>query len=152
MENAREQLKQAWLEEQKCLKERDLRLKYSYWDGSGHQRQLTVKVGDTIHAFLTRARDQLVADFPQMRHATVQNLLFVKGGLILPPSTTFYTFIVAKSQSASGEVLFDVDMPVKEQKAHAAKVVQRHWFESSKHIYPVNTWLPYDEDKHVKHN
>jgi protein FAM50 len=150
MEDARLQLQQAWLEEQNLLKERDLRLKYSYWDGAGHQRQLTVKVGDTVQEFLSRARVQLAADFPQMRHATVMNLLFVKDDLILPHSMTFYTLIVAKAQNASGEPLFDATRSVKDQKAHAAKIVQRHWFDSSKHIYPVSTWQPYDEDKHVK--
>jgi hypothetical protein len=46
------QLKQRWLEEQERLKEKQLTWRFSYWDGSGHQRQASVTVGDTVETFL----------------------------------------------------------------------------------------------------
>ena len=51
---------------------------YSYWDGSGHRRNLTVKKGDSIGGFLKAVRDQLAPTFREMRTANVGNLMFVK--------------------------------------------------------------------------
>jgi protein FAM50 len=36
-----------------------LDITYSYWDGSGHRRRITVRKGDTISDFLRAVRDQV---------------------------------------------------------------------------------------------
>lgn len=44
-----------------------LEIIYSYWDGAGHRRKVTVKKGDTIGQFLRAVRDQLAPEFREMR-------------------------------------------------------------------------------------
>ena len=49
------------------LKRESLEIVYSYWDGQGHRRQLTVKKGDTIAKFLKKVREQLSPSFKELR-------------------------------------------------------------------------------------
>ena len=149
-EDMRIQLKQEWLQEQEALKQRALTLRFSYWDGSGHQRQASVTVGDTVGDFLKQARAVLETDFPNLRHVTVPNLLLVKDDIMLPQATTFYAFLVGHAHNGRGKQLFDVDEAVDDQKMHSAKVVLRSWYESNKHIYPANRWELFDEMQHIK--
>lgn len=39
----REELRQQWLKEQEELKNEDIEITYSYWDGSGHRKSVTVR-------------------------------------------------------------------------------------------------------------
>lgn len=126
-----------------------LTLLFSYWDGSGHQRQVTLQVGNTIADLLKKAKDALEKDFPQLRHVTVPNLLLVKEDIILPQSMSIYSLAVAKAHNGKGKLLVDVDMPVSAQKVHSTKVVQRSWYESNKHIYPANRWEMFTELSHI---
>lgn len=41
----REQLRQEWAEQQQKLKEEEIDITFSYWDGSGHRRTVRVKKG-----------------------------------------------------------------------------------------------------------
>jgi XAP5, circadian clock regulator len=41
------------------VKNEPLDITYSYWDGSGHRRKITVRKGDTISDFLRAVRDQV---------------------------------------------------------------------------------------------
>ena len=43
----REQLRQEWLKKQEELKDEDIEITYSYWDGSGHRKSVTVR-GHTL--------------------------------------------------------------------------------------------------------
>ena len=90
-----------WLAAQEEAKKAPLQIAYSYWDGAGHRRKLTIERGATIHAFLERARDQLSGEFPDLRRAAVENLMYVKEDLILPHTTTFYELIVNRARGAS---------------------------------------------------
>ena len=38
----REELRQEWLKKQEELKAEDVEITYSYWDGSGHRKSVTV--------------------------------------------------------------------------------------------------------------
>jgi protein FAM50 len=40
----RERLRQEWLKRQEDLKKEDIEITYSYWDGSGHRKSVTVRV------------------------------------------------------------------------------------------------------------
>lgn len=40
----REELRQEWLRKQEELKAEDIEITYSYWDGSGHRKTVTVSV------------------------------------------------------------------------------------------------------------
>mmetsp|Transcript_8090 Transcript_8090/g.24049 ORF Transcript_8090/g.24049 Transcript_8090/m.24049 type:complete len:261 (-) Transcript_8090:658-1440(-) len=57
--NLRAQLKEEWTLRQKIIKNEPLEITYSFWDGSGHRRKLTVRKGDTIEDFLRAVREQV---------------------------------------------------------------------------------------------
>lgn len=42
----REELRQQWAEQQQKLKEEEIDITFSYWDGSGHRRTVRVKKGN----------------------------------------------------------------------------------------------------------
>ncbi|KAJ8959784.1 hypothetical protein NQ317_016822 [Molorchus minor] len=44
----REELRQQWAEQQQKLKEEEIDITFSYWDGSGHRRTVRVKKGKNI--------------------------------------------------------------------------------------------------------
>lgn len=41
---AREELRQEWLKKQELMKGEEIEIIYSYWDGSGHRKSLTVRM------------------------------------------------------------------------------------------------------------
>lgn len=146
---ARERLAREWLAAQERIRAQPIEVTYSFWDGSGHRRALTVAKGTTIAQFLDRAR----AEFRELRAATVDQLLFVKEDLIIPHTLSFYDLIESRARGKSGPLFhFDVhddvrlvsDASVEKDESHAAKIVERHWYEHNKHIFPANRWEVYD--------
>ena len=73
-------LKKEWLRQQATIKKENIEITYSYWDGCGHRRCLTVTKDTSIDRFLTLVRDE----FKELRAVSVENLLFVKEDLIIP--------------------------------------------------------------------
>lgn len=76
--------------------------------------------------------------------------------LILPHHFTFYDFILNKARGKSGPLFhFDVhddvrlaaDATVEKDESHAGKVVERHWYEKNKHMFPASRWEVYDPKK-----
>lgn len=45
----REELRQKWLKEQEAIKKEDIEVTYSYWDGSGHRKSVTVSLNIPIY-------------------------------------------------------------------------------------------------------
>jgi protein FAM50 len=64
--------------EQERKKNEPLEITYSYWDGSGHRRKITVRHGDSIGTFLKQVREQLAPQFRELRAVSVDNLMYVK--------------------------------------------------------------------------
>ncbi|KAH7518471.1 hypothetical protein FEM48_Zijuj09G0175000 [Ziziphus jujuba var. spinosa] len=142
-----------------------LEITYSYWDGAGHRRViqaskncLTYKArkGDTIGEFLRAVQQQLAPEFREIRTTSVENLLYVKEDLIIPHQHSFYELIVNKARGKSGPLFhFDVhedvrtiaDATIEKDESHAGKVVERHWYEKNKHIFPASRWEIYDPTK-----
>ncbi|KAG8931164.1 hypothetical protein FRC01_001775 [Tulasnella sp. 417] len=148
----REELRQKWLKEQEAIKKEDIEVTYSYWDGSGHRKSVTCKKGDDIGTFLGKCREQ----FPELRGVSVDNLMYIKEDLIIPQHYTFYDFIVNKARGKSGPLFnFDVhddvrilaDATLEKDESHAGKVVERSWYQRSKHIFPANRWEIFDPAK-----
>nr|VDC63626.1 unnamed protein product [Brassica rapa] len=130
-----------------------LQITYSYWDGTGHRR---VRKGDPIGNFLRAVQQQLAPDFREIRTASVENLLYVKEDLIIPHQHSFYELIINKARGKSGPLFhFDVhedvrtiaDATIEKDESHAGKVVERHWYEKNKHIFPASRWEIYDPTK-----
>ncbi|RKP23200.1 XAP5, circadian clock regulator-domain-containing protein, partial [Syncephalis pseudoplumigaleata] len=141
----REELRKEWLAQQEAMKQESIKITYSYWDGSGHRKEVTCKKGDSISAFLVRCREQIY----DLRGVSVDNLMYIKEDLIIPHHYTFYDFIINKARGKSGPLFsFDVhddvrlvsDATVETEESHAGKVVERSWYEKNKHIFPASRW------------
>jgi protein FAM50 len=39
------------------------------------------------------------------------------------------------------------DATVEKEDSHAGKVVERHWYDKNKHIFPASRWETFDPDK-----
>lgn len=70
-----------------AIKNEPLNITYSYWDGAGHRRKISVRKGDTIEQFLGKVRDQLRPEFRELRcvalcpdHVVAWHMLFVWPG------------------------------------------------------------------------
>jgi len=148
----REELRKKWLKEQEEVKKEEIEVTYSYWDGSGHRKSVLCKKGDDISTFLEKCRQQ----FPELRSVSVDNLMYIKEDLIIPHHYTFYDFIINKARGKSGPLFnFDVhddvrmlaDATIEKDESHAGKVVERSWYQRSKHIFPANRWEVFDPEK-----
>ncbi|BBH06949.1 XAP5 family protein [Prunus dulcis] len=142
----RERLRKQWLVEQDKIRNEPLQITYSYWDGTGHRK---VRKGDKIGDFLRAVQQQLAPEFREVRTTSVENLLYVKEDLIIPHQHSFYELIVNKARGKSGPLFhFDVhedvrtiaDATIEKDESHAGKVVERHWYEKNKHIFPASRW------------
>jgi hypothetical protein len=80
----REQLKQEWLVKQEKIKKERLNVTYSYWDGSGHRREIIIPKGTTIAKFLEWVRQDMMDEFPELKAVSAENLLYIKEDLIIP--------------------------------------------------------------------
>lgn len=152
----REELRQEWEAKQEKIKNEEIEITFSYWDGSGHRRTVKMKKGNTMQQFLQKALEILRRDFSELRSAGVEQLMYIKEDLIIPHHHSFYDFIVTKARGKSGPLFnFDVhedvrllsDATVEKDESHAGKVVLRSWFEKNKHIFPASRWEPYDPEK-----
>ncbi|XP_072027216.1 protein FAM50A-like [Amphiura filiformis] len=152
----REILQQEWRAKQETIKNEEIEITYSYWDGSGHRRNVKMKKGDTVQKFLQKCLETLKKDFNELKAVSVEQMMYIKEDLIIPHHYSFYDFIVTKARGKSGPLFsFDVhddvrltnDATVEKDESHAGKVVMRHWFERNKHIFPASRWEPYDPEK-----
>lgn len=148
----RETLRQEWLRRQEEIKEEQIEITYSYWDGTGHRKTVACKKGDSIAQFLEKCRLQ----FPELKGQSVDNLMYIKEDLIIPHHHTFYEFIINKARGKSGPLFnFDVhddvrlvsDATVEKDESHAGKVVLRAWYNRNKHIFPASRWELYETGK-----
>ncbi|OTF74210.1 XAP-5-like protein [Euroglyphus maynei] len=152
----REQLRQEWAEKQEKLKNEEIEITFSYWDGSGHRRSVMMKKGNTMYQFLQKALELLRKEFHELKTVTTDQLMYIKEDLIIPHHYSFYDFIVTKARGKSGPLFsFDVhedvrlvsDATVERDESHAGKVLLRSWYERNKHIFPASRWEPYDPNK-----
>ncbi|XP_058678379.1 protein FAM50A [Ammospiza nelsoni] len=152
----REELRQEWEAKQEKIKNEEIEITFSYWDGSGHRRTVKMKKGNTMQQFLQKALEILRKDFSELRSAGVEQLMYIKEDLIIPHHHSFYDFIVTKARGKSGPLFnFDVhedvrllsDATVEKDESHAGKVVLRSWYEKNKHIFPASRWEPFDPEK-----
>ncbi|XP_029169511.1 protein FAM50 homolog [Nylanderia fulva] len=152
----REELRQEWATKQNALKEEEIEITFSYWDGSGHRRSVIMKKGNSIYQLLQRCLEVLRREFSELKTVMADQLMYVKEDLILPHHYTFYDFIVTKARGKSGPLFtFDVhddirvmhDASVETEESHAGKVLLRSWYERNKHIFPASRWEPFDPTK-----
>ncbi|KAH3764133.1 Protein FAM50 [Pelomyxa schiedti] len=145
----REKLAKEWLAEQEKIKKEVIEITFSFWDGSGHRRTSKVPKGTTIEQFLETVKH----DFKEIRNISVDNLMFVKEDLIIPHHYSFYDLIESRARGKSGPLFhFDVhddvrlvsDAAHEKDESHAAKVLERRWYDHNKHIFPASRWEVFD--------
>uniref|UniRef100_A0A8C6NRX7 Family with sequence similarity 50 member A n=1 Tax=Nothobranchius furzeri TaxID=105023 RepID=A0A8C6NRX7_NOTFU len=145
----REELRQEWELKQEKIKNEEIEITFSYWDGSGHRKTVKMKKGNTIQNFLQKALEVLRKDFTSLG-------CFNLSCVFVSQHHSFYDFIVTKARGKSGPLFsFDVhddirlvnDATVEKDESHAGKVVLRSWYEKNKHIFPASRWEPYDPEK-----
>ncbi len=61
-----------------------LQVVYSYWDGSGHRKNIELRKGTTVGRFLELVKAQLIPEFPAVRSTNPEDLVYVKEDLIIP--------------------------------------------------------------------
>lgn len=61
-----------------------LEVVYSYWDGSGHRKNIEIRKGTTIGKFLELVKQQLISEFHEIRSTSPEDLVYVKEDLIIP--------------------------------------------------------------------
>jgi protein FAM50 len=64
----RERLRQEWLKRQEEIKNEEIEITYSFWDGTGHRKSVMVSPLEALRMYHNRANVQLA---PRV-HATVQ--------------------------------------------------------------------------------
>eukprot|EP00802_Teleaulax_amphioxeia_P017676 Tamp_17841.p1 GENE.Tamp_17841~~Tamp_17841.p1 ORF type:complete len:350 (+),score=144.05 Tamp_17841:25-1050(+) len=152
----RKQLTEEWQQEQDKKKAEKLEITFSYWDGSGHRRSVTCTKGTNVGQFLEICRKSLMDEFRELRGCSSENLIYIKEDLIIPHDMTFHYLIETKARGKSGPLFhFDVhedvrtvnDARVEKDESHAGKIVERHWYERNKHIFPASRWETYDPQK-----
>jgi len=151
-------LEKDWIDRQEAIQKEKLQITYSYWDGSGHRRNCTIRKGDSVgDGFLEVVRKDLCREFRELKNVASDALLYVKEDLILPHDITFYDLIATKARGKSGPLFhFDIredirtgplDVRVEKDESHPGKVVERSWYERNKHIFPASRWELYDPSK-----
>jgi len=155
----RDRLRSVWTAEQNKMKAEMVHITYSYWDGTGHRRDIKMKKGNSIDDFLKAALADLRKEFHELRGITSEGLIYIKEDLILPGHSTFHDFIVTKARGKSGPLFsFDVHDDVRlggaqagaaaeTEESHAGKIILRVWYDRNKHIYPANRWEQFDPEK-----
>lgn len=149
---ARAQLRSEWRCLQDSIKLEKVHIVYSYWNGSGHRREISIEKGCTIGKFLSMAQ----VEFKEIKHVQVDSLMFIKEDLIIPHHISFYDLIVNKARGKSGP-LFEFhaeddirvvsDSRKEKTDSHAGKVVERRWYERNRHIFPASRWELWDGEK-----
>ena len=66
LQQERKQLAKQWKEQQEKIKQEALEITYSYWDGSGHRRTVTITKGTSIGDFLEVVRKDLCKEFREL--------------------------------------------------------------------------------------
>ncbi|KAJ5120818.1 uncharacterized protein N7515_010206 [Penicillium bovifimosum] len=178
---ARDNLRKEFLAMQEAVKNTEILIPFVFYDGTSIPAgAVKVKKGDHVWLFLDRCR-KVGAEMGvrgangassakkdnrrEWARVSVDDLMLVKGDIIVPHHYEFYYFIANQipSFSRAGGLLFDystkppVTSPNEEQSDDQlegadkdfsdTKVVDRRWYEKNKHIYPASLWHEYEPGK-----
>ncbi|PTB67624.1 XAP5-domain-containing protein [Trichoderma citrinoviride] len=176
----REALRREFVALQEAVKATEIAIPFVFYDGANIPGgTVRMKKGDFVWVFLDKGRkvgaelgvgEQTNAQRAWAR-AGVDDLMLVRGTVIIPHHYDFYYFIVNKTTGPGGKRLFDysAEAPIRPSStddSEAAKarqpdistlegynedptltkVVDRRWYERHKHIYPASTWQEFDPE------
>ncbi|KAA8908833.1 XAP5, circadian clock regulator-domain-containing protein [Sphaerosporella brunnea] len=160
----REMLRREFLQLQEKIKSEEITIPFVFYDGTNvappNGEGVTVKKGEAIWLFLERARR--MSGRREWLRVSVDDLLLVRGEVIIPHHYEFYYFIANRTVGPNG-LLFDYPSeldpanpsPKPESSSSETatgmkddptmtKVVDRRWYERNKHIFPASIWTEFD--------
>ncbi|KAI9728184.1 MAG: hypothetical protein M1828_004645 [Chrysothrix sp. TS-e1954] len=181
----RERLRKDFLLKQEAVKSTEILVPFVFYDGTNIPGGVCkMKKGDPMWLFLDRSRKVGAelgvggADKSKREWARVgvDDLMLVRGDIIIPHHYDFYYFISGAMQGFQGPLFrytshveppvevskvarsAGEDIPVKkvpkttklegfDHDATQTKVVDRRWYEKHKHIYPASIWEEFDPNK-----
>ncbi|KAL2142900.1 hypothetical protein VTI28DRAFT_608 [Corynascus sepedonium] len=180
----REALRKEFLMLQAAVKATEIAIPFVFYDGTNIPGGIVrVKKGDFVWLFLDKSRkvgaqlgvgaDKSVNARRDWARVSVDDLLLVRGTMIIPHHYEFYYFIINKTIGPGNRLLFDYSSEATPTQTAAAtpgiagvgrapalselegasddptitKVVDRRWYQRNKHIYPANMWQEFDPEK-----
>ncbi|KAK4829636.1 hypothetical protein QYF61_005847 [Mycteria americana] len=156
----REQLCQEWEAKQEKIKNDEIEITFSYWDGSGHWHMVKMKKGKHN---LTVPAESTGNPAEGLQRAAVCGggaADIHQGGSDHPPPPQLLQLHHHQSWGKSRPLFnFNVhnyvrllsDATMEKDESHTGKVVLRSWYEKNKHIFPTSRWEPYDPEKWDKY-
>lgn len=155
-EKLKEKIREEFIDLQDSLKKSIIEITFSYWDGSNHRRTMRIERGTLIVEFLELACKELEKNFVSLRGLHGNNLMFIKGDLIIGHSYNFQDIILVKAYGFNKQKLFQLEEWEDTEKNEIyfkdngvqGKIVTHVWYERNKHIYPGNKWVLYDPSLH----
>ncbi|KAK4205041.1 XAP5, circadian clock regulator-domain-containing protein [Triangularia verruculosa] len=177
-------LRKEFLILQAAVKQTEIAIPFVFYDGTNIPGGIVrVKKGDHIWLFLDKGRkvgaelgvggDKNANARRDWARVGVDDLMLVRGGVIIPHHYEFYFFLMNKTVGPGGKRLFEYSaeapLPTGDGAAAAAggvvraganirtlegagddptwtKVVDRRWYQRNKHIYPASVWQEFDPD------
>ncbi|KAI5807279.1 XAP5, circadian clock regulator-domain-containing protein [Peziza echinospora] len=168
----REILRREFLSLQERIKNEEIIIPFVFYDGTNvipRENGVKVKKGEAVWLFLERARR--MSGRREWLRVSVDDLLLVRGEVIIPHHYEFYYFLVNRTEGPNG-LLFNYPSPLEggsvsgtsgsaENQAPPppvlgtedptmTKVVDRRWYERNKHIFPASVWTNFDPAKDYK--
>ncbi|XP_024874999.1 protein FAM50 homolog, partial [Temnothorax curvispinosus] len=92
----RKELRQEWARKQNALKEEEIEIKFSYWDGSDHRRSVIMKKGECLSGLenvLQRCLEVLRPEFSELKTVIADQLMYVKENLISYITAPLYVLL-----------------------------------------------------------
>lgn len=121
----------------------DFELNYSYWDGSGLRKKVTIKKGSSVETIMSACRLQLLHEVPELRAVSPSSLLLVVQGKIIPHALPLLDILSARSPGDSRVPMLTLGRH-NAGDDHPIRVVERRWLDRNKHIYPYSIWEQLD--------
>ena len=169
----RELLRREFLALQERIKNEEIVIPFVFYDGTNiipRERGVKVKKGEAVWLFLERARR--MSGRREWLRVSVDDLLLVRGEVIIPHHYEFYYFLVNLTEGPNG-LLFNYPSPLESNPPDSSntpapthpvrptvivgtedptmtKVVDRRWYERNKHIFPASVWTNFDPTKDYK--
>ncbi|KAF8543519.1 XAP5, circadian clock regulator-domain-containing protein [Trichophaea hybrida] len=166
----REMLRREFLQLQEKIKNEEITIPFVFYDGTNvvppNGEGVTVKKGEAVWLFLERARR--MSGRREWLRVSVDDLLLVRGEVIIPHHYELYYFIANQTVGPNG-LLFDfpshldlvnpnpaaessnTELPQESKEDPTmTKVVDRRWYERNKHIFPASIWADFDPNVDYK--
>jgi len=151
-EKKREKMERGQRIFQEKIENKSLDIIYSFWNGNGLRKKITIKKDDTIGCFLNAVQKQLATDFKKMRSASSGSLMYIIEDIIIPHHCTFHELIL-KGIRCEHDSLSNLGVRINNREnsdtnsemkdSHIGKVIEAQWYERNKHLSPPNRWKVY---------